>query len=88
MVLFTVFILATALLAIFKIYNRLTSGRCISKRNLTGKVAIVTGSNAGIGLETVKDLLMRNARVIMACRNLEKGKAALRKFSEESIINN
>jgi len=81
MVLFLVVIIA-GILAALKIYNKLTMGRSTSKRNLTGKVAIVTGSNVGIGLEAVKDLAMRNARVIMACRNLEKGKAALRKFLE------
>ena len=36
--------------------------------DLTGSVAIVTGSNRGIGKETVRGLAQRGAKVIMACR--------------------
>ncbi|KAK7708341.1 hypothetical protein SLS57_009075 [Botryosphaeria dothidea] len=45
--------------------------------DLTGKVAIVTGANAGIGLETVRQLLFLNAAtVVLAVRSIEKGEAA------------
>ena len=36
--------------------------------DLTGVVAVVTGSNTGIGKETVRGLAERGATVIMACR--------------------
>lgn len=44
--------------------------------NLEGKVAVVTGANAGLGLEITKGLAGAGARVIMACRNQSKADAA------------
>lgn len=41
-----------------------------------GRVAIVTGSNTGIGLPTAEELARRGARVVMACRNGEKARVA------------
>jgi len=42
----------------------------------TGRVAIVTGANAGLGLEITKGLAGAGATVIMGCRNLDKAEAA------------
>jgi NAD(P)-dependent dehydrogenase (short-subunit alcohol dehydrogenase family) len=42
-----------------------------------GRIAIVTGSSSGIGYETARVLANKNAEVIMAVRNLQKGNAAL-----------
>jgi len=38
----------------------------------SGRIAIVTGSNSGIGFETTRMLAGKGATVVMACRNLEK----------------
>ncbi len=42
----------------------------------TGKVAVVTGGNGGLGLETVRELARKGAHVVIAARNLEKAAAA------------
>ncbi len=46
-----------------------------------GRIAIVTGSSSGIGYETARVLANKNAEVIMAVRNLQKGNAALDKIT-------
>ncbi|MDF1521931.1 MAG: oxidoreductase [Trueperaceae bacterium] len=42
----------------------------------TGRVAVVTGGNGGLGLETVRELARKGARVVMAARNREKAARA------------
>jgi NAD(P)-dependent dehydrogenase (short-subunit alcohol dehydrogenase family) len=45
--------------------------------DLTGKVAIVTGGNTGIGLETTQTLAAAGATVIVPARDIEKAKRNL-----------
>ena len=45
--------------------------------DLSGKVYIVTGGNAGIGYETIVHLVRHNAKVYMGCRSPQKGSAAV-----------
>ncbi|KAG6930016.1 retinol dehydrogenase 11-like, partial [Chelydra serpentina] len=49
----------------------------LSATDLTGKTAIVTGANSGIGKYVALDLARRNARTILACRSRERGQAVV-----------
>lgn len=46
----------------------------------TGSVVIVMGSSSGIGYEAARVLANKDAEVIIAIRNLEKGNAAAAKI--------
>lgn len=48
--------------------------------DLTGKIAVVTGANSGIGFAATMALAQKGAHVVMACRNLEKAHEALAKI--------
>ncbi|MEA5402507.1 SDR family NAD(P)-dependent oxidoreductase [Arcicella sp. DC2W] len=54
-----------------------TSNEVIKGIDLTGKIAIVTGGNTGIGLETTKTLAAAGATVIVLARDTEKAKKNL-----------
>ena len=43
---------------------------------MNGKIAIVTGSNTGIGRETARGLAERGATVVLACRDAQRAEAA------------
>lgn len=55
-----------------------------NRYSLEGKVFIVTGANTGLGFETSKALVARDATVIMACRSLERANEAVVKIRQQT----
>ena len=49
----------------------------------TGRTAIVTGANSGIGFEMARALTLKNTTVILACRNTDKGETAVRQINQD-----
>ncbi len=58
-----------------------TASDVIKGVNLSGKIVIVTGGNAGIGLETTKTLATAGATLIVAARDIEKARKNLQGIS-------
>ncbi|GBO01440.1 Retinol dehydrogenase 12 [Araneus ventricosus] len=52
------------------------TAECTSQVILHDKTVVITGGNTGIGKETALDLAARGAKVIIGCRDTEKGKKA------------
>ena len=50
----------------------------VAKADLKDKTVIVTGANVGLGFEAAKHFARMNpGKLILACRNKEKGEAAV-----------
>lgn len=51
-------------------------GYCPFDVDLSGRVAVVTGANSGMGKETARALARMGAEVVLACRNRARGESA------------
>lgn len=60
-------------------------GHIRNRYSLAGKTYIVTGANTGLGFETTKALVERDATVIMACRSIERADKAIGAIRKQTI---
>ncbi|XP_023012715.1 WW domain-containing oxidoreductase [Leptinotarsa decemlineata] len=60
-----------------------TALQVLHGRDLNGKIALITGANAGIGFETTRSLAKHGCMVILACRNLSAAEEAINQIKEE-----
>jgi len=51
---------------------------------MSGKIVLITGANSGIGKATAIGLAELGATIVMVCRNLERGQAALNEIKEST----
>src|SRR5581483_8657955 len=56
----------------------------MATNSMQGKVCLVTGTSAGIGKVTARELARMGATVVMICRNREKGEAVQAEIKEAS----
>jgi NAD(P)-dependent dehydrogenase (short-subunit alcohol dehydrogenase family) len=52
------------------------------RADLSGKTCLVTGANVGIGKAVARELARLKGRLVLACRNAEKGESAQREIAE------
>ena len=55
-------------------------------RDLSGKIAVITGCNVGIGFETARSLALHKCEVVMACRNEKSTNEAISKIGQEKSV--
>ncbi|GMS87462.1 hypothetical protein PENTCL1PPCAC_9637, partial [Pristionchus entomophagus] len=69
-------ILAVGAIGLYLLRKYFKGGQFTENVSARGKIAVVTGGNTGIGLETVKELNLRGAKVYMLCRSEQRASAA------------
>ena len=62
----------TLIATLIMIRRFVAGGKCSIKKNLTGKVAVITGGNTGIGKETTRKLAEYGCKIIIGARDVNK----------------
>jgi protochlorophyllide reductase len=58
---------------------------CADIPDQSGRTALITGANSGLGLDTARTLAQRGARVVLACRTLERAEQARQALLRDSL---
>ena len=52
-------------------------------KNADLRIALVTGGNRGLGLQTARELIRQDIHVILGCRDYKKGETVAQELQEE-----
>ncbi|KAF3854797.1 hypothetical protein F7725_022852, partial [Dissostichus mawsoni] len=80
----TIAVITVTGVGLFGVKKWMAGGVCRSKASLEGKTVLITGGNTGIGKETAVDLARRGARVILACRDMDRANKAAAEVMKRS----
>jgi len=71
---------------LFRMYDK--SRLHVKPVDMKKKLVVITGGNRGIGKETVRDLALNNADVIIGCRDVETGNKFVSELKKSNVKSN